>query len=251
MTTFTATASATWRVGVRAVARRRLTWWTAVLAALFWWSADEVRRDPLRGWSSFAAIGTMLVTFTGAGRPGDDLQSGALAADLLAGASPVGLVVGSAAATLTAALPGLLVGLSALGPATLDGGRPALLVAGAALLAVIAWAALATLGGVLLAGMGSVVILFPLGIVSGFPPDALPVDQWPMPIADLARAAWGALPLPHHVATTAANARLAAGVATSGVGANGHLLALAFGAAACAAGAVGVLRLRILRGRWT
>lgn len=248
MTTFSMSAVAAWRVGVRATFRRRLPWWTAALAAILWLTSDDVRGDALRGWSTFAAIGTMLVTFSGAGRPGDDLQSGALAADLLAGSTPSAVVVGATAGILTAALPGLLIGLAAVGSATARAGGTIAPVVAAAVLATVAWAALSVLGGCLIKGLGGLVILFPLSAVAGLPPEALPLEDAPMVLADAARALWGLLPFPHHVFSVVSSARVGSGAGADGIAR--HLVVLAVGGAATGAAAVGVLRLRMARGRW-
>lgn len=227
---------------VRQHLRSRLSWWTAALVLLV------VASAPATGVRAAASIGgfatCLAAAALAAGAIGDDLQSGAVAADALAGVRPASAVIGTIAGLLAALAPSVAIAAAVGGRAV---GSLAELAALLSAVTVIpaTFIALVVCLGAALPGKANAALAFPLAIAGAVSPLALPLSEWPAPLARLMRALWGMLPLPHR----AVGIGQLAGLQQAFVGA--HLVPAIVAGLAAAAIATFILHRRAATGRWS
>lgn len=238
-------AAAAARRTVRQVARSRLLLRATAGAATLCLALLPDIAEYARVVGAAAMTMHFALVATTAGVPGDDLASGALANDLLAGTSPLAIVLGAVAGALLAAVPPALAVVGLAGPRLFDAPAQVIAVAlGLALLGSAAMASMAVALGTILPGRAATVPLLIVVVGGEVPPSFLPLERYPPAIAEFVRDLWGILPLPHHVRAGVGAMALDHPVAP-------HLLPLLFGTIAAVAVATLVLRIRITTGRWS
>ncbi|MDQ6886586.1 MAG: hypothetical protein M3068_04765 [Gemmatimonadota bacterium] len=183
---------------LRRTERSRLIGWTLLLA-LVGLLAQGLPSDMRPGFAILLFYSLLSLLLTGAGGLGEDIASGGHMLDRLHGATPAEIALGSAAATVTAASPVLLLvslwlfrGLATHTPAIFGAALAWTLVT------LAAWSGWLVALGALAPGKGNSVILAPLFLFGGFPPTDLPVDGLPRVVASLLRGIWSLLPLQAH-----------------------------------------------------
>lgn len=190
------------------------------------------------------ALNFAIITVS-AGVPGDDVASGALANDLLAGTPTFAPIVGAVVGVGCAAVPAGLITLAIAGPrlltidaATAAGG------AGFMLLGAAAMASMAVALGTILPGRAAVVPMIVIAIGGEVPSLALPLERYPPAAAEFIRAVHGALPLPFHVRAGAELMVIDQPVAA-------HVWPLLLGTITALGAGAAILRFRIATGRWS
>lgn len=238
-------AAAAARRTVRQVARSRLLLLAVAGAAALVSALLPDVPDAARVVGAAAMTLHFAIVVTTTGVPGDDLASGALANDLLAGTPPLAAVLGGVAGAVVAALPSALaVGVLA-GPRL--SGEPSGMLAVSLIIVALGGAAIASTAvalGTVFPGRAATVLMLIVVIGGEVPPSMLPLDHYPPALAAAARETWSILPLPHQV-------RAGVGALTVGQPVAPHALPLLVGTIAAVAAGTLVLRLRIATGRWS
>jgi hypothetical protein len=206
-------------------------------------SPDTPSLDRIMGSATLGCMVALAIVTIGV--PGDDVGSGALAQDLLAGTSTPALMGGAIGGVLAVALPATLLSLALAARvgahATLGQWSIALAMLA---LAAIAQASFISALGTMLAGRNASLFAV-IGAFLGFlPPSAVHFQDQPPAVNSALQALWQTLPLPHHVVS-------AAKALESGGPVLQHVLVLAGGAVVSIVLGTGVLQWRAATGRWT
>jgi hypothetical protein len=225
--------------------RARLVLYGAAAAVVLALVAAADTASAARAASGVAFAVSVAVATTTIGVPGDDLASGALPNDLLAGTPPTALAVGAALGSLLSALPAfagaVLVAYAPLrvAPASelamymvaIGCGAVALALSGVAL-------------GTVLHGRNASLYTVMAAFVGFVPPSAIRLDSQPKAVNLFLQQVWDALPLPHHVVSATTAASLGLPVAP-------HVMPLVVGAGIAGVAGILTLHVRIATGRWT
>lgn len=225
--------------------RARLVAFATVAAVILAMVTAADASSAARAASGVALAVYVAIAVTTVGVPGDDLSSGALANDALAGTPPTALVLGAALGSLLAALPACAaVLLSAASP--LRGATESQLAAyGVAISCGAASLAAISVGlGTMLAGRNASLFAVLIAFLGFMPPSAIRLENQSEAVNQFLQRTWDSLPMPHHVAS-------AITAAQQGLSISPHVLPLVLGAVVATVAGIATLHVRIATGRWT